>query len=187
MMFLHLLLVGCKFSTETTTGYLSNHSEKTRLLLADFENCVVNEKSEQDINNVAEYVSKFGLKTIPNDWRERFCSAQKNQKFEYTIQTVGIEGTPLIIKQIDFTNDGDALVPHILVVGGNERPEFDISPAELKQDYMQFDKWTGSCVPFLFDVESEESWVLSLKNGKLNEVNYYIATLCRNEKFRFRY
>ncbi|MGI9271441.1 MAG: hypothetical protein ACR2QT_06680 [Woeseiaceae bacterium] len=99
---------------------------------------------------------------------QRTCDSQIGQVFEYRVATKSIEGAPLAIQQTDC------------------KGLFSIGPVA-DYTFLDFATWSGSCIPFLFEVESIESYVEAMGAGKTSEEIYYIATLCREEKFQFRY
>lgn len=182
-----IAISGCGRTPDSEPSDLSSFPIEIPSLLSGFKRCVADEGSKADLVEVAEFVARVGIDTVPEDWEERFCDAQTDRSFEYHIATVGIEGTPLAITQTDVRTDGDALVPHNLVVGGHAMPGFSISPLEKTSTLTMFDKWSGSCVPFLFDVESEERWLRNVQAGTPEDNVYYIASLCRLSEFSFRY
>lgn len=178
---------GCGGTHDSEPSDLSSFPIEITSLLSGFEKCVVNENARTDLIEVAEYLARADVNTIPDDWQERFCDAQAGRSFEYYVSTVGIEGTPLAITQTDIRTDGDALVPHNLVVGGHATPRFSISTLEVASKHTMFDTWSSSCVPFLFDVDSEEHWLRNVQAGTPEDNVYYIASLCRQGKFSFQY
>lgn len=182
-----LTVSGCARTPDSEPSDLSSFPIEIRSLLSGFERCVTDEGAMTDLVKVAEYVARADIETVPEGWEERFCDAQATRSFEYHVATVGIEGTPLAITQSDVRTDGDALVPHNLVVGGHAKPIFSISALERTSKVLVFDIWSSSCVPFLFDIESEERWLQNAQAGTPENNVYFIASLCRLDKFSFRY
>ena len=179
--------VACEPWTENDDGPLADYPPQLRAQLTGLERCVDTEAAHQDLLQVADFLVAVGAETIPDDWEARFCSAQEASSFEYVIRTVGIEGTPLMVRQRDANTDGDDLVPHNVVVGGHAAPQFSIAAVDGMAEIMTFEPWTGDCVPFLFDVESEQMLLENARAKKPQDNVYLIATLCRHDQFRFRY
>ncbi len=171
----------------TEADYFSSFPERIRSLLSEFQECVTDEGSEEDIREVAEFITNFGLEELPAGWKKRFCDAQRALVLEYAVSTVSVEGVPLELLQRDSTNDGDALVPHSLVVGGRIQPQFSISALDHTSGALSFSEWVGTCVPFLFEVESQADLDPDVESGTPRETSLYIATICRTGQFRFQY
>lgn len=166
----------------TTCATLS----RSELNFEAFQQCVKDINSQNDLDNIKTYLLKVGAIKIPEDWSQRFCESTQYKRFEYVTATESITGAPIVIQQVDLNCDGDALVPHNLVIGGHKMPKFEINSLD-RNPTDQFNSWNGDCVPFLFERESEEKWMQAVKSGSLYKVVYYIATLCRRDKFNFKY
>jgi hypothetical protein len=158
----------------------------TDLDFGAFKKCVNDKYSQSDLEKIKTYLLNVKASKIPVGWCQRFCESTKYKKFEYATLTKSITGAPILLSQHDLNNDGDALLPHTLIIGGHKKPQFVIAPIQ-KSKFDQFHPWCGECVPFLFERESEKKWIQAINSGKLNQLIYYIATLCRQDKFAFKY
>lgn len=169
-----VILISCGFQNKPDIDYEA------------FQHCVTDESSQNDLDKIKAYLSKKRATKIPDGWAQRFCESTRNRKFEYATLTKSITGAPILLSQVDQNNDGDALIPHILIIGGHKKPQFVITPfRDNKLD--QFNSWHGECVPFLFERESEKKWLQAVKSGNLEKAVYYIAALCRSNKITFKY
>lgn len=166
---------------------LSSYPDPIQEALAEYKECVVTDQAREDLLEIADFMTK--IKSLPpREWKDRFCKAQQGSQYSYSVITVSIEEIPILLRQIDISSDGDALIPHNLVVGRHLTPKFRIESGKLENKPLDFEGWQSECVPFLFELGSPDEYKASLKSKRpVNDLVLFIATLCRVEQFHFKY
>lgn len=164
----------------------SSYPKQIQDALAEYHECAKTDGANADLHRIADFLTRI-KSPPPEEWKKRFCDAQKAVQYSYSVITTSIEGVPIVLRQIDTSSDGDALVPHNLIVGGHIQPRFRIE-AEARYGLLNFTPWEGECVPFLFEIASPDEYIERVKaESATDSLVYFIASLCRTEKFHFKY
>ncbi len=170
-----LLLPIHSFSESLGQQVLAKYPQQIQTLFSGFDECVSHQKEAEDLQMLADFFVENAISTMIKSWKQQYCDANKNVRYEYIINTKSIDGAPLLVKQIDVTSHSVPLLGRDgLIVGGHQTPEFTVT-ADQRYKHLNFSAWSSNCVPFVFEIDPQISGV------------YYIASLCREGAFHFKY